>query len=318
MPTGSVSKTFIELPDAEESPKCSEFSKSICEDPGGTAFAAAAVILIEIPLPWPKPIFEHSLLTNWSSESDFWIGKCRVLATVPKDNSENIHVTIFERTLTGANTFKLSFTSSDELNDFQHYLISHPPGEMPGIQKVEDNSLRSLLVCTQGSHDICCGSYGTRFAEEVEQTVNGVDVYRVSHTGGHRFAPTAMTLPDGRMWAGLHIGVLESIMESSVNALDFDAHCRGWWGASPGPEQIAERAVLTRVGWALNDLPRNIVVREVPGGWVAEVAVTGKTWEVKIKKRRVVPSISCRSGGGLPTKLHTEYLVTSVDEKSTK
>tara|TARA_B110000438_G_scaffold63662_1_gene64175 strand:+ start:12179 stop:13135 length:957 start_codon:yes stop_codon:yes gene_type:complete len=318
MSTGSAAETFISLPEAEESPKCSEFSKSICEDPGGTAFAAAAVILIEVPLPWPKPIFKHSLLANWTSESDFWIGKSRVLAAVPKTNSENIQVTIFERTLTGANTFKHSFTSSDELDHFRQYLMNNHPDEMPGIEKVKDNSVRSVLVCTQGSHDICCGSYGTRFAEEVEQNVNGIDVYRVSHTGGHRFAPTAMTLPDGRMWAGLNSSLLESIMEPSGNAIDFKSHCRGWWGASPGPEQIAERAILAKVGWALNDLPRNITVREIPGGWIAEVGVSDKTWEVKIKKRRVVPSISCRSDGGLPTKLHTEYLVTSVHEQHSK
>ena len=315
MSSGCASEALVLLPSSEESPKCSEFSKTISEDPGGTAFAAAAVVLIEVPLPWPKPVFQHPVLANWNSETDFHMGKSKVLATVPSVDSRNIFVTIFERTTDGVAIFKCAFASVDELEDFRQELLSHHPNEIDGTQRIDGTSHRAVLICTQGSHDICCGSLGTRFAEEVERNIDRVAVYRVSHTGGHRFAPTAMTFPDGRMWAGLDIKLLESIMESMGNARDLAPRCRGWWGATRGLEQIAERSVFAELGWSLNHLPRRVTVTETPDGWTAEVKVTNRTWEVTIRKGRVVPSVSCRADGGLPSKLHTEYLVTSVHQK---
>ena len=37
-------------------------------------------------------------------------------------------------------------------------------------------------------------------------------VWRCSHTGGHRYAPTAITLPDGRAWAYADVGLLDGVL----------------------------------------------------------------------------------------------------------
>ena len=58
-----------------------------------------------------------------------------------------------------------------------------------------------LLVCTHGRRDACCGSLGTALALELLADTDvakaGYQVGRTSHTGGHRFAPTAIVLPEG-------------------------------------------------------------------------------------------------------------------------
>ena len=44
---------------------CSQYSKEIGLNPRGTALNIDAVLLVEVPLPWPKPVFDHPL-SKWS------------------------------------------------------------------------------------------------------------------------------------------------------------------------------------------------------------------------------------------------------------
>lgn len=160
----------------------------------------------------------------------------------------------------------------------------------------------SLLVCTQGSHDICCGSDGVRLSGDVGRNLPGVDVYRVSHTGGHRFAPTAMTMPDGRMWAWLDVADVAQIFDRSGEHRELARRCRGWWGAEQGAQQVAEVAAFERFGWAA--LPSAVEGESSP--YVVELP--DRSMEVGVDLARTVPTISCRSAGGLPAKQATEYV----------
>ena len=159
-----------------------------------------------------------------------------------------------------------------------------------------------VLICTQGSHDVCCGSEGARFAAEAE-TIPDLTVYRVSHTGGHRFAPTAMTLPDGRMWAHLDLDLLGSILSRSAAPAEIADRCRGWWGAAPGPDQIAERAVFAQLGWSFNDRDRTVATESVDGVSVCRVTAGNESWVVTVAIDRYLPTIACRQPGGLPACL---------------
>lgn len=61
-----------------------------------------------------------------------------------------------------------------------------------------------LLVCTHGSRDRCCGSQGVKLARLLRDTLPGeVEIWEVSHLGGHRFAPTLWALPWGRFFGRL-------------------------------------------------------------------------------------------------------------------
>ncbi len=193
----------------------------------------------------------------------------------------------------------------------------------------------AVLVCTQGSHDVCCGAEGTRLAGELEARIDATaaaaggahhltGLYRVSHTGGHRFAPTAMTLPDGRMWAGLTMARVDSILTRAGRAADLAPTCRGWWGAEVGPAQVAERAVLAARGWSLDDHDRRVDLTGRPDGSIlATVSITAlpgagpagassERWDVELAEGRTVPTVACRQPGGLPAKSAREYDVLAV------
>lgn len=59
-----------------------------------------------------------------------------------------------------------------------------------------------LLVCTNGRRDLCCAQRG-RLVTGAFTGSHQEQVWETSHTGGHRFAPTAVLLPWGRMLARL-------------------------------------------------------------------------------------------------------------------
>ena len=83
------------LPLATEAPTCSEHSQSIALDPCGTALNIDAVVLIELPLPWPKPVFAHPLLKGLDSLIHTSMGVTRVLACQPHYANKNTSVTVF-------------------------------------------------------------------------------------------------------------------------------------------------------------------------------------------------------------------------------
>lgn len=162
----------------------------------------------------------------------------------------------------------------------------------------------TLLVCTQGSHDVCCGSEGIRFAAEVEAAFPDLDVVRVSHTGGHRFAPTGMTFPDGRMWAWMDLELVSNLIEGTGSRADVARRCRGWWGAGRGVGQIAERTVFAEAGSSLDQSERTV---SMSADGVVDVSTSTDTWSVRVTERRTVPTITCRADAGEPLTWATEY-----------
>ena len=119
---------------------------------------------------------------------------------------------------------------------------------------------RDLLVCTHGSRDRCCGSLGTKLERTLPSLADGdsqTRVWRTSHTGGHRFAPTALLLPEGSGWGYLDESVLDKILHRSGPVEDVLPHYRGCAGLSSPRIQALERTVLAEVGWGLLDCPRH-------------------------------------------------------------
>jgi len=61
------------------------------------------------------------------------------------------------------------------------------------------HDLPFLLVCNHGSRDRCCGTLGGLvFAKLHRERPDWV--WQSSHLGGHRFAPVALSLPDGMLY----------------------------------------------------------------------------------------------------------------------
>jgi len=143
----------------------------------------------------------------------------------------------------------------------------------------------------------------------VEEQRPDVELFRVSHTGGHRFAPTAMTLPDGRMWAYLTPESADGILDRSMEPAELAQQCRGWWGAPTGPAQVAERAVFALSDFSIDSADRAVGVVNAGSPCRVIVEVGDTAFEVIVGSGREVPTISCAAPGGEPVKPGREWVV---------
>lgn len=119
--------------------------------------------------------------------------------------------------------------------------------------EVKNYYSRDILVCTHGGHDQCCAKYGNPFQFYARNIIvdlnwNHVRVWRSTHFGGHRFAPTAIDLPQGRYYGLLNQSSFRSILTLSGDIDYFNQVYRGW-GILPPALQILEREFILDYGW---------------------------------------------------------------------
>ncbi|WP_278043923.1 sucrase ferredoxin, partial [Protofrankia symbiont of Coriaria ruscifolia] len=175
-----------------------------------------------------------------------------------------------------------------------------------------------ILLCGHGRRDRCCGRVGTRLHLDVASTWPRVRVRRCSHTGGHRFAPTGFTFPDGRAWGFLDVPALDRIVRRGGRPGELRGRYRGntaldQWG------QVAERELFERFGWGWLDHEITSSHTEVAdGGRLATVKLawqgpTGAaTATASVEVARDVPVLVCGEAPELAEKTSPELVLRSI------
>ncbi len=283
---------------------CVDFARAHDVDPGGTALHPDILVLVEVAEPWPKPVGKHEQLVELTTEVFSRRENIRLLAAVPISSTPR--AIAFHRTPIGMTRAEVAL-GDDPLAALRAVL------DNPGERVDSATGQRTVLVCTQGTHDICCGTNGVALADELSQTRPELELFRVSHTGGHRFAPTAMTLPDGRMWAFLSSERVGAILDRT--ATDAASYCRGWWGAPTGRAQMAERAVFAMLGFDIDGVERHVTVGADSIPDLVDVRAGERSWLIRVEVGREVPTISCETPGGKPVKPGREWRVDSIVEQ---
>ena len=138
-------------------------------------------------------------------------------------------------------------------------------------------------MCTHGIRDQCCGKYGFPIYKVLKE--HGHKVWRISHTGGHRFAPTCIDFPTGHYWAWLTPELALQIGEKSANPDTLKYHYRGWSGVGKH-EQIIERALFLREGWPSWEQQRAIKQLEQDG--LFTISVGDKSFEVLTQPTEII------------------------------
>lgn len=137
-----------------------------------------------------------------------------------------------------------------------------------------------LMVCTNGKRDVCCAVKGRPVALGVAALHPGL-VWEVTHTSGHRFAPTAVLLPAGTLHGRLDVAAADGLLRAAERGSTVLEGSRGrsTW---PGPAQVAELAV--REEHAILGLHDLEVLEHEPTGdhsWRTVVGhVDGRVWQV--------------------------------------
>jgi hypothetical protein len=140
-----------------------------------------------------------------------------------------------------------------------------------------------LLVCTNAKRDVCCAVKGRPIALATGASHPG-RVWEVTHTSGHRFAPTAVLLPAGTLHGRLDATTAEEVLRAAARGETVleGARGRSTW---PAPAQAAELAVRGRQGLlGLDELRVIGHERRGEGRWLTEVAHRdGRRWTVEVE-----------------------------------
>lgn len=121
--------------------------------------------------------------------------------------------------------------------------------------RVSRGAERDFFVCTHGQVDICCAKFGVPLYRQACDAGPGVRAWRITHFGGHRYAPTAWEFPSGYKWAYLDEAAARQVLTREGPASAIRLNVRGWSGVA-AHVQLLDRAGLDRFGWRWLDFRR--------------------------------------------------------------
>lgn len=278
--------------------RCTVQATELGEGAAGTAGFARRVLLVELPLPWPKKIDQHELLAGVRLGDDVSLLGLRA---TDEASSEHHRIIVWERTdpFRGFERTETIVARAGLVGSINQLVETGPSSIDDPI--APDADIEDLLVCTHGSRDRCCGQLGTIMHMELAARIHelpsdgpAIRVWRTSHTGGHRFAPTGVHFPSGTTWASLTADLAMAILEEAVATHRLEPHFRGNLGIAGRPAQIAEgRAFLDR-GWPFLEQERVVDVDDVGDDSVlATVRSATGVHRVRLEPRPPLPVPVC-------------------------
>ncbi len=230
---------------------CSAVTRELGEPAPGSAGSMQHVVLVELPLPWPKKIEGHPLLAAVDLDGI----KVFAIAGATPVGAEHQIVSYMASSRPGETTFSRSARSVSTASIASSVIDS--------VNWIHDvgSATTDLLICTHGSRDRCCGQYGTLLHIEILAAAPaGIDVWKASHLGGHRFAPTTLSFPDGLCWAYVAGETMLSILDRTADPAVVAAQLRGAVALETSALQAADAAVFADRGWDWLDNSRSFVL----------------------------------------------------------
>lgn len=266
-------------PDRSPTPRCAPLHATLGVDPAGTAPHWDAVLIVEVPPPWPRDISltepfaslcDPPSATITGADGRVW----RPQGVVPLDPDAGVRVMARERDADhhGAGRDDTGIWNAGPF-ELREWLLA--PGSTESVLELcsaligcDDRALRAfaelrddpapgttdVLLCTHGTRDVCCGSSGTSLhaaAVEAlsESPVEGLRIWRSSHEGGHRFAPTALSFPEGISWSHLGLASLLALVRREPCEGSLAGHVRGAVSVAGPQAQVADREGFVIHGW---------------------------------------------------------------------
>lgn len=248
---------------------CSVISKANGEDPIGTAGTCDHWLLIEAPQPWSAerwqkdPVVSRivALIETLIRQQGM---KLRPLAIAPdKTYSQSGYTRVFYYRRP-AHCFshyeKQEYLVPTEQGYDLLVALLQAPERLNEFAAYQQNAVtRDLLVCTHGDVDVACARFGNPIYNKLRKEYAGqaylttqLRVWRCSHFGGHRFAPTLIDLPTGQYFGHLEMFHLDSLVYRQGDWSQLRLGYRGWAGLSQF-EQMAEREIWMQLGWSWLD-----------------------------------------------------------------
>ena len=237
---------------------CSDDSQQAGEDVIGSATNYQTYILVECPLPWTSEAFN----SKWVPQN------LKILVEEVKRAKLPIRFLLIANDVSHKvnHTTLLIYQKEEGLSNGYHkqeFQLANIEQVAAVVQKclwgissnseIETTATKDILICTHGSHDKCCARYGTPFyfkvtARNDDLCLDNVRIWKSSHFGGHRFAPTIIDLPEGRYYGRIDIDSFKSILTRTGDIQCLNKVYRGW-GILPAALQVLEKELMLCNGW---------------------------------------------------------------------
>ena len=244
-------------------------------DPAGSAGYFQDAVIMELPFPWKRDYAAMGLPQEMMKLLELWMQRYRetgvyghrpLLIAPDSDYSQAGYrrVMFYTRPSGAFAAFaKTEYLVPEAEMGALVWAWYEAPENLPHYETyLQDNQQRDILICTHGSVDAACAKFGYPLFKHLRDncTSDSVRVWRVSHFGGHVFAPTLMDMPKADYWAYVETAQGEQIIERRGDIHQLYQHYRGWAGFEMGFVQAAERECLMREGWAWQQIPKTVCI----------------------------------------------------------
>lgn len=295
------------------SSSCSAWAREQHVDPIGTAGTYAGLVLVEWTSRWPSDVSDVPLLA--AAGSVLAAKGVRLQMVKPSTASTRPCVISFrQREGEWFSGFGRRVEQVDS-HEVEALAVALGRGELPHDFTSEEVD---VLVCTHGTRDACCGSAGTRLALDLSAQRDDavrprINVWRTSHLGGHRFAPTAIVMPEGTAWAYLDPETLWAIAQRTGDLNQILTAYRGCIGIGPREAQAVDRVAFHEAGWAWLSCRRRTVDQSGGRFTVEGVTPAGErlAWSAQVSDGRELPVPICRAPIAEAVKTEAELVVSA-------
>jgi hypothetical protein len=275
--------------------RCADWALAMSVDPVGTAGRHIGYLLVEWPLPWPPDVNEIAELTEVHQAIRRMGVRMQTVCATDGAAHDQARIVIYRQPFDDG--WHRPHVGIERTVEPAHIAAQ----ALDLVMTFDGDPVRGtdVLICGHGRRDVCCGSKGTALAAKLgripDALGDGVRLWRTSHLGGHRFAPTALVLPDATSWAFLDATALTQIVTRAAPPSGFSGCYRGCTGLANAPAQAVERAVLCEAGWRVLDRPRRAI--QALGGEVTfeirEANGSLSAWRAIVTEGRRLPVASC-------------------------
>lgn len=306
--------------------RCSVLSERALESTYGTATPAVAWVALEQPGPWGRDAVVESHLGRDVGEAlgtsvravGGRLALIRRPGAHPDDRRRHPRRVLVAHCRPNAE-WLVAATVDDPRRltsvDFSAVAAGDVSAVLRSLPDAHLDTRTQVLVCTNGRRDVCCAVRGRPVAEGIAWLYPG-QVWETSHTGGHRFAPTAVLLPSGLTFGRISVEEAgEALREVEAGRFPL-----GWLGsrhdrgrsALTAPAQVAESVVRAREATAeLNAL--SVAAYPIAASPVRFTDVShwrvshldGRWWDVSVQRNTSGPArpVSC----GRPVEPQSGY-----------
>lgn len=249
---------------------CSVCARQAGLDPAGSAYAYQHVVAAEVLLPWPMSMYTEPgvlppelldlrrLLVEAYERGETLAVGALAIAPDPAYSVPGQRRVLSYRRPDGpfADFVQDEYLAPAELLGPLCWalLVDHAALDRFAGYRLPPSGARDLLVCTHGAVDAACAKFGFPIYRQLRRLADDsggrLRAWRVSHFGGHVFAPTLLDMPGFHYWAYVERAEAEllAVRQGDISRL---RGCYRGWGALDSPLlQAAERELLMRHGWA--------------------------------------------------------------------